>query len=97
MKRSEITSVGDVLREVLEQNNLDRRLEELKAAELWPRVIGDHIASQTLSPYVNKGVMTIRVADAALRHELSMSRTPITKEINRIMGKEVIKSLIFKG
>lgn len=95
MKRSEIKSIGDVLRQALEDNHLTGHLDELKAREMWPKVVGPHIASLAMAPYVYKGVMTIRVPDAALRQELAMNRTLIIKELNRLVGKEVISALRF--
>lgn len=88
-------SIGDVLRKALAENHLTGHLEELKAVEMWPAVVGEHIASQTMSPYVRKGIMTVRVADATLRHELSMSRSLIIRELNRLAGSEAIKELRF--
>lgn len=95
MKRTDITSIGDVLRQTLEEHNLTDRLEELKAADLWPRIVGDYIASMTLKPYVSAGTMTIRVPDAALRQELAMNRTGLIREINRLMGKDIITAIRF--
>lgn len=97
MKRSEIKSVGDVLRQALEDNHLTGHLDELKAREMWPVVVGEHIASMALAPYVYNGIMTVRVPDAALRNELAMNRSLIIKEINRLVGKEVITSIRFKS
>ncbi len=48
-----------------------------------------------MRPYVKNGHMTIRVPDAALRQELSMARTPLIAEFNRLVGSEVIISLRF--
>ncbi|MDE5663504.1 MAG: DUF721 domain-containing protein [Muribaculaceae bacterium] len=95
MQRKDSCSVGDVLREVLQENNMTGRLDELKAAAAWPAIVGDHIASRTLRPYVKNGAMTIRVSDAGLRHELNMNRTSLIREFNRIVGREVITSLRF--
>ena len=95
MDRKEICSVGDVLRRAIAENSMEGRLDELRAADLWPEIIGPHIASQTLRPYVRDGNMSIRVPDAALRQELSMTRTLLIREFNRILGKEIIKSLRF--
>lgn len=97
MKRQEYQSIGDVLRQVIDQNNLGSRLDELRAADLWPAIVGDYIASRTMRPFVQKGAMSIRVPDAALRQELTMSTDAIIREFNRIMGKPVILSLRFKS
>ena len=86
MERKEIQSVGDVLRMAIADDNLEGRLNEIKAAAAWPSIVGRHIADQT---------MTIRVPDAGLRQELSMTRSAIIREFNRIVGCEVITSLRF--
>lgn len=95
MERKNICSLGDVLREVLKENDMAGRLDELKAAAAWPAIVGSHIASQTLRPYVKNGVMTIRVGDAGLRHELNMNRPGLIREFNRAVGREVITDLRF--
>lgn len=97
MERSEIKSIGDVLREAIEETNMQGRLDELRAADLWPQIVGKHIAQQTMKPLVRSGMMTIRVVDAALRHELSMHSTLLMREFNRLMQKEVITGLRFIG
>lgn len=95
MDRKEIQSVGDVLRMAIADDNLEGRLNEIKAAAAWPSIVGRHIADQTMKPYVRNGAMTIRVPDAGLRQELSMTRSAIIREFNRIVGCEVITSLRF--
>lgn len=97
MKRSEIQSVGDVLRQAISETDMQSRLDELRAADLWPRIVGEYVASQSMKPFVRSGQMTIRVLDASLRNELSMHRSLLMKELNRIMGKEVITSIRFIG
>ena len=95
MQRKNICSVGDVLRQAIEENNMSGRMAEIEAAAAWPSIVGAHVASMTLRPYVKQGAMTIRVPDAGLRQELMMNRSALIREFNRIVGQEVIKSLRF--
>ncbi|MDE6010434.1 MAG: DUF721 domain-containing protein [Muribaculaceae bacterium] len=95
MDRKDVCSIGDVLRLVIAESNMDSRLDELKAADAWPAIIGEHIASQTLRPYVRNGVMTIRVPDAGLRHELHMTRSALMREFNRLTGRNTITAIRF--
>ncbi|MDE6811704.1 MAG: DUF721 domain-containing protein [Muribaculaceae bacterium] len=97
MDYQDIRSIGDVLRQTIEETNMQTRLDELRAAELWPHIVGEYVASLTKRPFVRSGVMTIGITDAALRHELSMHRTSLMREFNRLMGKEVIHSIRFSG
>lgn len=95
MERKDICSIGDVLRQAIEQNNMSGRLAEIEAAAAWTSIVGQHIASMTLRPYVKNGAMTIRVPDSGLRQELTMNRSALIREFNRIVGQEVITSLRF--
>ena len=95
MQRYNPQSVGDVLRDLLEQTSLQNRMDELKAADLWKRVAGNAIADLTSRPSVKNGVMSIGVPNASLRNELHMNRTRLREIINRNIGKEVITEIKF--
>lgn len=95
MQRYTPQSVGDVLRDVLEQTSLQNRMDELKAADMWRQVAGHGIAALTSKPTVKNGVMTIGVPNASLRNELMMNRTRLREIINKNIGKEVITEIKF--
>ena len=61
MKRLEPESIGDVLRQTLQEQGMTERLYETRAVSLWPSVIGEDIASMTGRPVVNNGLMTVYV------------------------------------
>lgn len=95
MQRYSPESVGDVLRNLLEETSLQNRMDELKAADLWKAVTGEAIASLTSRPNVKNGIMTIGVPNASLRNELHMNRTRLKEIINQNIGKEIIKEIRF--
>lgn len=97
MDYKDICSIGDVLRRTIEETNMQARLDELRAEELWHLIVGDYVASLTGRPMVRSGVMTVRLTDAPMRNELAMHRTRLVNEINRLIGKEIIKSIRFTG
>lgn len=97
MERKEAQSLGDLLRREIEENRDAFRFDEINAIKAWPVVIGAEIASRTMRPMMRKGVMTIRVASAPLRHELNMMRSRIAEAINNHTGTETVKELRFIG
>ncbi len=96
MKRVEPESIGDVLRQTLQQQGMTGRLYEAKAVSLWPTVVGEHIASLCGRPVMNNGLMTIYVRSASLRQELNMSRTQLMRLINETLEREVVRDMRFK-
>ena len=97
MQRTEAQSLGDLLRQAIEENQSAFRFDEINAIKAWPVVIGQAIAAKTLRPFIKNGVMTIRVPAAPLRHELNMMRSQLARAINAAINKEVVKDLRFLG
>lgn len=95
MERKDSQSIGDILRLAFQDNCFQDRLDERKAIDLWAAVVGQALASQCARPHVAAGVMTVGVRNAALRHELTMSRSMLAHEINRQLGKNVISDIRF--
>ena len=85
--------MGEVLRQAIEESQMSSHLDELRAAERWPLIVGPDIADRCCRPYIEYGRMTIRVPESGLRHELFMCRSRLLEEFNRLAGKQVVKSL----
>ncbi len=97
MERKEIMTIGDVLRECLEKGQMQGRLDEVRACDNFPLVVGQHIAALCQRPAMRDGVMTISTSNASLRQDLNMRRGRIMQGINELMGKDVVKELRVKG
>lgn len=52
MERKESQSIGDVLRIAFQENCMQDRLDEMKAINLWPAVIGMENAAACRRPTV---------------------------------------------
>lgn len=72
------------------------RLDEVRACDAFPIVVGNQIASFCHRPYMKNGIMTICTSNASLRSELNMSRGRIMKGINEIVGKDVVSEIQFR-
>ncbi len=95
MERRDYQTIGDVLRQALEESRMTDRLDEVRASAAWESVVGPHIAALTGKPWVSNGLMTVRTPDAALRQELMMSRSVLVRNINAAVGREVISDIRF--
>ena len=95
MKRYEPQSIGDLMRQAVEETLSAPKFDELNAIHAWPKVIGADLASKTGRPYMKNGLMTIRVPAAPLRQELNMMRSRIAAAINAEVGKETVRELRF--
>lgn len=89
-------TIGDVLRECLEKSQMQGRLDEVRACDQFVIVVGEQLASLCQRPTMRNGVMTIATQNASLRSDFNMRRGVIAGRINDLMGKEVVKELIFR-
>ncbi len=96
MERKDAVTVGDVLRECLEKSSMQGKLDEVRACDAFPLVVGSQIASKCARPYLRNGVMTIATSNSSLRSELNMCRSSIQKAVNEMIGKETVKELVFR-
>lgn len=84
------------MRDCLEQSRMTGRLDESEACRRYADVVGPGIAAMCGKPQMSKGVMTVRVANAALRQELNMRRGHVRDNINEIMGKQTVTEVAFR-
>lgn len=95
MKRNEPQKLGDILRNALDAFSFDSRLQEYKAIDCWPNVVGGHLANVCGRPKMKNGIMTISVGSPSLRQELNMSRSRLITLLNEAVGEPVVKDLRF--
>lgn len=96
MRRVEPETIGDVLRQTLQEQGMTGRLYETRAINLWPAIVGEEIAAFTSRPMIHEGLMTVHVRTAPLRQELNMSRSTLKRIINETLGRDVVTELRFK-
>ncbi len=96
MKRTEAKTVGEIINQLLRQQQLDDKLLQNRACQLWPVVMGRGIDNLTSSVTARGGVMTVAVTSAPLRNELLLLRASIIQRINEQLGSEVIHEIIFR-
>ncbi len=95
MQRIDYQSVGDVLREALNESRMGSVLDTYKAIAAWEIVVGPHIAGRTMRPTIAGDIMWVRTPHASLRHELQMNRSSLVRSINDMVGHQVISDIRF--
>ena len=95
MKRTYPRKVGDILKDVLSEQDLDNKLYELQALEVWPKIVGPMINRSTVERRVVDGVLFLRIASAPIRQELSLNRTSWLSMLNKAVGKDVLTDIRF--
>ena len=85
---------GDLIKEFYELHRGADYLDEVKVINAWPQVVGPFIASHTIDTSIKKGVLYVRVDSDALRCELGYSKSLLMKNLNDLVGKEIVKEIL---
>lgn len=95
MRRKNTEKISDILSQVLKQNNLDERLYETKVVNSWPVVLGENIMKYTTNIYFHNKKLYVQLSSSVLRQELFLTREEIKNSLNKHVGIDVVKEIVF--
>ena len=90
----DVKPLGELIKEFYEQHRGLDYIDEVKAVNSWPKVVGPFIGSHTIDLSVKNHVLFVRVDSDALRNELSYSKSLLLKNLNEIVGKELLSEIV---
>lgn len=96
MRRSEVQSLGGVIKDYLKERKFEGKMAEIEAVNLWESIIGKQIARATASISIKDGTLYVHLKSSIVRHELFMMRNDIIRVMNQRIGSEVVKAIVLK-
>ncbi len=76
--------------------NLDTRMRGYAVWGVWDKVVGETVAQQAQPAFVRRGILFVKCSSSAWMQELHFMKGTIREELNRLLGKEVIKEIRFQ-
>ncbi len=95
MIRRKEEELGQLVRQFLRAQGLETPLNEYRAVQLWPEVVGTAIARYTGQIFIKNNIMYIQIRSAALRENLAHQRTTLAQRINQHVGSQVVNEIRF--
>lgn len=96
MRKSNISSLGDAIKEFIHENKLEEKIFEVKIVEDWKKIMGHNVAVYTQNINLKGGKLIVSLKSSVLRNELQMSKQKVIAIINNYFGQSVVKDIIFK-
>lgn len=90
MFKRDVKSLDDILHNFLRQEGLETPILQRRAIEAWEQVTGQVVARYTGEKFIKSQVLFVKISNPALRQDLSMMRTQLTRRINEAVGASVI-------
>ncbi|TAJ15663.1 DUF721 domain-containing protein [Marinilabiliaceae bacterium JC017] len=96
MRKRNVQSVGEVLKEIMKDRKLNKGLMENRAIMYWERVLGKSVARATNKIYMRNGVLYVEMNSSVIRNELMMWKDKIIANLNASIGDNIVKDIVFR-
>ncbi len=95
MRGGEFKPISEVLKQYL-KNVKNNNFLEFRLMKIWKETLGENFVKYTKKISFHKGILFVYLNSSVARNELSMFKEQLIKELNKKIGKEYIKNIIFK-
>lgn len=89
-------TVGELIKAFYEERKGPNYLDEVKIVKSWNSVVGPFIAQYTKDLHIKDGVLLVSLTSDSLRNELSYSKSVLRKNLNDLVGYELLTDIIFR-
>jgi predicted nucleic acid-binding Zn ribbon protein len=87
--------VGRVLEGYLEEHGLRDQVRQMGVLELWPELVGEHVAAVTRARGVADATLFVEVRTSAWLMELNMMKGDFLKRVNERLTEAPIERIVF--
>ena len=90
-----VEPIGKILKEVIDELGVTRRLAEQRAVVEWSEIVGPKVAEHSRALRIEGGRLVVEVPSTVWAQELSLMRRTIRQKINRRLGIRTVENLQF--
>ena len=96
MRRNNINTIGQVIKKLIKNKKLSKRLDALIVIDVWNNIIGKDLEKYIKSTKLVDDKLYVTLRSSIVRNEMSYKKTQLIQRINKKLNKEVIKDIILK-
>lgn len=96
MKRVNSEPLSDVLYRYLREQGLEVPLNEYRLIKAWNSVMGVTVSRYTSDLKIYNQVLFVTMKSAALKNEIMMRRTELTRKLNDYVGAQVVTGIVVR-
>ena len=93
MFKRDVKPLSDILRQFIRSEGLETPLLQKRVVDAWEKVTGHTVASYTEEKFIKNQVLFVKITNPALRQDLSMMRSQLTRRLNEAAGSSVISDV----
>lgn len=95
-RHSDHQPIKDVLKNFVQQNNLEKGINEVQVIDVWKKMMGPAITNYTTNITFRKDTLYVQLSSSVLRQELSYGTSKIISNLNDELGATLIQKLVLR-
>jgi len=95
-RHNEQQSIGDVLKDFVAKNKLEKGINQVNVEHVWATVMGPAIIKYTDGMKLQNGTLFVKLSSSVLRNELSYGVSKIKDNLNEELKQDLIKKIILR-
>ena len=96
MRRNNTNIIGQVIKKLMKNSKLSKRLDDLDVLEVWNDIIGKDLEKYVKSTKIIDDKLHVKLRSSIVKNEISYKKTELIQRINNTFNKKVIKDIILK-
>ena len=89
-------NLKDTIKAFLRQHNLEEKVMEVRIRTCWEKLMGNGIAVHTTSTQLRSKKLYLTFDSAALKQELTYSKSKVIDLMNKELGESVIDEIVIR-
>ncbi|QIJ88039.1 hypothetical protein C7H62_0229 [Mesoflavibacter sp. HG96] len=95
-RNNDILNLQDVLKDFVNENNLEKGLDKVQVRNAWAKLMGNGINNYTTAIELKNDTLYVQLSSSTLREELSYGKQKIIELINEELGKEIVNKIVLR-
>ena len=87
--------VDSVLAALLEKHGVKEQVERMSVLDLWPELVGEHVAEVTKAKGVSEATLFVEVRTSAWLMELNIMKGEFLVRVNARLGDVPLERIVF--
>jgi hypothetical protein len=90
------STVGDVLKEIIQANKLQPGMDQIDVKDAWKNLMGNGVNHYTKNVVLKGTTLYVELSSSVLREELSHGKSKIVSMINEELRRDVVKDVVLR-
>jgi predicted nucleic acid-binding Zn ribbon protein len=95
-KKKSPRMLGSIISDVCRKIGMTEAYEEYQTLKIWESIVGDTISRVTTVEKMKDGDLFVKVNNPSWRMELNYRKRDIVSRMNKAIGYNMIRTIIFK-